>query len=44
MQGRPSGPLSWFGRDLDEDEFLQVMVDEQRVIYEFAVQRAYGLY
>jgi Pyridoxamine 5'-phosphate oxidase len=44
LQGRPTGPLSWFGRDLDEDAFLQVMVDEQRVIYEFAVQRAYGLY
>ena len=42
MQGRPSGPLSWFGGELDEEAFLQAMADEQRLIYEFEVQRAYG--
>jgi PPOX class probable F420-dependent enzyme len=42
MSGRPTGPLGWFGRELDEDEFLQAMVDEQRVVYEFKVERAYG--
>jgi hypothetical protein len=44
MQRQPSGPLSWFGRQLDDDAFLQTMVDEGRVIYEFAVDRAYGMH
>jgi hypothetical protein len=44
MQGRPTGPLSWFGGDLDEDAFRQAMVDDRRLIYEFDVQRAYGLH
>ncbi len=44
MQGRPTGPLSWFGGELDEQQFLQTMVDEHRVIYEFDVHRAYGLF
>jgi PPOX class probable F420-dependent enzyme len=43
MQGRPSGPLSWFGGELDEEAFLQQMVDEQRLIYEFDVMRSYGM-
>jgi hypothetical protein len=43
MQGRPIGPLSWFGAELDEEDFLRAMVDEQRLIYEFEVQRAYGI-
>ena len=44
MQGAPEGTLDWFGRTLEEDEFLQVMRDEGRVVYEFAPRRAYGLY
>ena len=44
MQRQPSGPLSWFGRELDDDTFLETMVDEGRLIYEFAVRRAYGLH
>jgi hypothetical protein len=44
MQRQPTGPLSWFGRQLDDDAFLQTMVDEGRVIYEFAVERAYGMH
>ncbi len=44
MQGQPTGPLSWFGRELDEDEFLEEMADERRLIYEFGVQRIYGMY
>jgi PPOX class probable F420-dependent enzyme len=44
MQPRASGRLSWFGRDVNEDEFLQIMRDEQRLIYEFDVQRAYGMF
>lgn len=43
MQNRPSGPLSWVGGELDEDAFLQAMVDENRLVYEFAVHRSYGL-
>jgi PPOX class probable F420-dependent enzyme len=43
MQGKPEGPLSWFGGDLDEDEFRQAMIDEQRLIYEFDVRRSYGM-
>jgi hypothetical protein len=44
MQDRPTGPLSWFGAELDEDDFLRAMVDEQRLIYEFDVQRTYGMH
>src|SRR5690349_17570060 len=43
MQNRPSGPLSWFGGELDEESFLRTMADEGRVIYQFNVERAYGL-
>ncbi|MGH8931751.1 MAG: pyridoxamine 5'-phosphate oxidase family protein [Egibacteraceae bacterium] len=37
VQGKPTGSLSWFGGDLDEEEFARAMVDERRLIYEFAV-------
>jgi len=43
MQRRPTGPLSWFGGMLDEDEFLAAMEREGRLIYEFEVRRASGL-
>ena len=43
MQNRPSGPLSWFGGEFAEEEFVQKMVDEQRLIYRFEVHRSYGL-
>jgi hypothetical protein len=42
MQNRPTGPLSWFGGDLDEDAFRARMVEEGRLIYEFGVERTYG--
>src|SRR5437764_6196287 len=32
MQGRPTGPLSWFGSDLDEPDFMRQMVEERRLI------------
>jgi hypothetical protein len=38
------GKVSWFGRQLTEEEFLKTMVEEQRLIYEFEVLRHYGLY
>ena len=44
MQDRPTGPLSWFGAELDEDDFLLAMVDERRLIYEFDVRRTYGMH
>lgn len=43
MQNRPSGPLSWFGSELDEPSFLARMADEERLVYEFDVHRVYGL-
>ena len=44
MQSKPTGPLTWFGRELPEKEFLEAMVDERRLIYELAVSRTYGLH
>ncbi len=41
-KAKPTGPLSWFGGELSEQEFLQTMVDEQRLIYRFDVHRTYG--
>ncbi len=43
MQGKPTGPLSWFGGEYSEEDFLQLMVDEQRLIYEFEVRHSYGM-
>ena len=43
MQGRESGPLSWFGGELSEEEFRARMVEERRIIYQFEVHRSYGL-
>ena len=44
MQGKPTGPLSWFGGEFEEPEFLAQMESEQRVIYEFEPHHAYGLH
>jgi hypothetical protein len=44
MQGKAVGPLSWFGTELGEEEFLQAMADEGRLIYQFEVHRSYGLH
>lgn len=43
MQDRPTGPLSWFGGELDEDAFRARMADEGRLVYQFEVERTYGL-
>jgi len=43
MQGKPDGPLGWFGGQLEEAEFRQRMVEEGRLIYQFDVQKAYGM-
>jgi hypothetical protein len=44
MQGRPTGPLSWFGGEVAEEEFLAQMEAEQRLIYEFEPHHTYGLH
>jgi len=44
MQGRPTGPLSWFEGELEADAFTQLMVDERRLIYEFDVHKSYGMH
>jgi hypothetical protein len=40
----PAGRMNWFGRDVSEDEFLNIMIDEERLVYEFEVLRAYGMH
>jgi PPOX class probable F420-dependent enzyme len=44
MPARPPGKLSWFGQTKTEEEFLQAMRDERRLIYEFNIDRTYGMY
>jgi PPOX class probable F420-dependent enzyme len=42
LQNAP-GTLTWNGQPLAIDDFLKAMVDEQRLIYEFDVERSYGM-
>jgi hypothetical protein len=44
MQGKATGPLSWFGGELSEEEFLAQMEAEKRLIYEFEPHHTYGLH
>ena len=44
IQRKPSGTLSWFGGELDQEQFLQTMRDEGRVIYEGKIDKAYGMH
>jgi PPOX class probable F420-dependent enzyme len=39
----PPGQLMWYGKPKTREEFLQAMIDERRLIYEFDVTREYGL-
>ena len=43
MQGKSTGPLQWFGGELDEGAYREAMVQEQRLIFQFEVHHAYGL-
>lgn len=43
MQGRPTGPLNWYGEQFEEDAFLARMVHEHRIVYEFEPTRVYGM-
>lgn len=38
------GNLMWNGKEISPDEFRRAMIEERRVIYEFAPQRVYGMY
>jgi hypothetical protein len=44
IQGKPRGPLSWYGVELDEERFLHPMREEGRVIYEGTIDKAYGMH
>jgi uncharacterized pyridoxamine 5'-phosphate oxidase family protein len=44
MQGKPTGPLSWFGGEFEDEDFLAQMRAEQRLVYEFEPQHSYGLH
>jgi hypothetical protein len=43
MFDNPSGPINWFGRDFSDEEFIQAMIDQERLVYEFEVHRSYGI-
>jgi PPOX class probable F420-dependent enzyme len=38
------GKITWFGAERTGAEFLAIMVEEGRLIYEFAPTRMYGMY
>jgi PPOX class probable F420-dependent enzyme len=42
--GVPEGQINWFGRTIDQEQFLKTMVEEQRLIYEFEILRSYGMF
>jgi PPOX class probable F420-dependent enzyme len=48
QQGLPTPPrpgyLQWYGAEKSIEEFRDLMVQERRLIYEFAVGRSYGMY
>ncbi len=39
----PDGHLFWQGQLMTLDAFRQAMIDDHRIIYEFEIERAYGL-
>ena len=39
----PTGPLFFWDTELDEQAFRQRLVEDERLIYQFEVQRSYGL-
>jgi len=44
MQKNPTGHVRFNGKEMSDEEFLQTMVDEQRLIYEFEPTRISGLF
>jgi hypothetical protein len=43
MTASTPGNLFWEGKEKTPEEFLRIMADERRLIYEFAIHRVYGL-
>jgi len=43
MQNKPSGPLAWYGTELDEEAFVAKMAEKGRLIYEFEPRKVYEL-
>ena len=43
IQGRPTGPLSWFNGDIEEADLVDSMRAEGRLLYEFEIHRCYGM-
>jgi PPOX class probable F420-dependent enzyme len=43
-QPPPPGMILWHGAPKSEDEFLTLMADERRLIYEFEADKVYGMY
>ncbi|MDQ1506688.1 MAG: hypothetical protein QOD57_4415 [Actinomycetota bacterium] len=44
MQNKPTGPISWFGGEFNDEDFLARMAAEHRLIYEFEPHHTYGLH
>jgi PPOX class probable F420-dependent enzyme len=42
--GPSPGKVLWEGTERSFEEFLRIMVEEQRLIYQFEVTRAYGMH
>jgi hypothetical protein len=40
--GPAPGNVIWYGKELTPEQFVEAMVQERRLIYEFDVARAYG--
>ncbi len=38
------GMLTWMGTEMSHDDFRQAMRDDHRLIYQFEVERSYGIY
>jgi PPOX class probable F420-dependent enzyme len=46
LQGQPpdSDTITWNGQPRTADEFRRLMIEDQRLLYEFEVERWYGMY
>ena len=45
MQGQPaeSDTITWFGQPRTVEEFRRLLIEEQRILYRFEIERHYGL-
>jgi PPOX class probable F420-dependent enzyme len=46
LQNQPEDgdTITWYGQPRTIDEFRRLMVQDQRILYEFEIQRYYGMY